>query len=85
MSYIKQAEKINFNFKIVLEGNPDKVGIKTFNILIDTILWFGQVAKFRCKSNKSYDNFAKLCFLGIVELERTQIEGKTFDILQVKP
>tara|TARA_Y100000310_G_C20643286_1_gene795157 strand:- start:193 stop:468 length:276 start_codon:yes stop_codon:yes gene_type:complete len=87
MSYHEQAEKINKNlkdiFKSDIEGDHamSKEDIKK---LIDNIIWFGQVAKYRCRSNTAYDNFSKAVFEGIVELERTKLEGQEFEVLRVK-
>ena len=80
MSYYEQAKKINKSFKegLKLVGNSSKQQI------IDAILWFGQVAKYRCRSNSAYDNFSKLVFEGIAELERKQLEGQDFEVLKVK-
>ncbi len=73
MSYHEQAEAINKLFKKLDQKD-----------IINAILRFGQVAKFRCRSNTAYDNFSKLCFEGIAELERIQPEGLEFEILRVK-
>lgn len=75
MSYYEQAEEINKLFK-KFDQNTDKD-------IINAILRFGQVAKFRCRSNTAYDNFSKLCFQDIAELERVKPEGLEFEILRV--
>ena len=85
MSYNEQAEKINKDLKdaFVTMKHPqieEEGKIK----LVNAILWFGQVAKYRCRSNTAYDNFSKLVFDGIAELERKPLEGQEFEILQVK-
>lgn len=80
MSYQEQAEKMNEKLKDTLET----LHMFDKNKLINTILWFGQVAKFRCRSNAAYDNFCKCVFEGIVDIERTKKEGMDFEILQVK-
>lgn len=77
MSYHEQAEGIN---KDIYDGITTQDKKK----LINAILRFGQVAKFRCRSNAAYDNFATLCFKDIAELERVQPEGLDFEILRVK-
>jgi len=78
MSYNEQAVKINDVFKSLPTTNFESKD------LINAILWFGQVAKFRCRSNVAYDNFSKMCFEGIVELERKTLPGMEFEVLQVK-
>ena len=50
--------------------------------LINAILWFGQVAKFRCRNNVAYDNFSRLCFKDIQHLARRDT-GLGFETLQV--
>jgi len=80
MSYEKQAKNINKEFTHNLFGMSDERAKK----LIEATLYFGQVAKFRCKNNKAYDNFAKLCFKGLAELSRTKPEHLDFEILLVK-
>lgn len=83
MSYYEQAEEINKLFK-KLDQNTDNTDNKdNKEKLINAILRFGQVAKFRCRSNTAYDNFSKLCFQDIAELERVKPEGLEFEILRV--
>ena len=80
MSYQDQAEKINEVFKRTFpEWNDEKK-----KELVDTILRFGQVAKYRCRGNTAYDNFSKIVFKDIAELERQQVEGQEFEALMVK-
>ena len=55
--------------------------------IFDAMLWFGQVAKFRCRSNISaYDNFARLCLDGIAHIERMPIDigHDEIEVLKVK-
>ena len=80
MSYYEQAKKINGIFREFYDKMPIEPNVK----FIEGILWFGQVAKFRCRSNAAYDNFCKAVFEGIVNIERTKKEGFDFDVLQVK-
>jgi hypothetical protein len=64
MSYTEQAKNINEKFKRNLTSYGDEVinDKKDIKELINAILYFGQVAKFRCRSNSAYDSFAKECF-----------------------
>ena len=84
MSYHEQASKINSNlmrlFKEIKLSSRDIY----LREIINSILHFGQVAKFRCRSNVAYDNFSKIVFDGIAKLERSDFEGKGFETLQVK-
>ena len=84
MSYTEQATKINKQLKDVLFNDRDNIDIIDINKLSNVILWFGQVAKYRCRSNVAYDNFAKEVFKDIAELERTKLEGQEFEVLLVK-
>lgn len=89
MSYNEQATKINEKLKSALIGLKDTSlsdsGRKDEESnLVDAILWFGQVAKYRCRSNVAYDNFARMVFDGIVAIERQQIEGQEFAALKAK-
>ena len=85
MSYQEQASKMNERLKKFFhsDNEPSEISLEDKE-MIDTILWFGQVAKYRCRSNTAYDNFCKVVFDGIVEVERTKKEGMDFEILQVK-
>jgi hypothetical protein len=80
MSYNEQAKNINEKLKQCF--NEQNVLKKE---LIDAILYFGQVAKYRCRSNAAYDNFARECFDGIATLEREKLnEQLEFEVLKVK-
>ena len=79
MSYQDQAEKINEVFKRIIPLTNFQS-----NELLNAILRFGQVAKYRCRSNTAYDNFSKIVFKDIAELERQQVEGQEFEALMVK-
>lgn len=80
MSYQEQAEKINKQFLDAGLKEFDKI---TQDKLINTILFFGQVAKFRCRSNSAYDNFSREVFKEIAEIKREVQEGFDFEVLRV--
>jgi len=88
MSYQEQAQGINERLKLFFNKLSDVE--RAYNIridytdLINQILRFGQVAKFRCRSNSAYDNFSKEVFKDIVELSREAPDGLGFEILKVK-
>lgn len=90
MSYQEQAESINhvlrsnFNLLEHTEEFDPEIRARAKTEIINAILRFGQVAKFRCRSNVAYDNFSKLCFDTIADLERAQVEDKEFQALQVR-
>jgi len=71
MSYQEQAERINSDLK-QLFGLEDIKNLKPTSkeFLLNILLQFGQVAKFRCRSNTAYDNFSNCCLSGIAEAKR---------------
>lgn len=79
MSYQEQGERIN---KMLGEAGLNEFDEPTREKLINAILRFGQVAKFRCRSNVAYDNFCNVVFKGLAKVERKQIEGFDFETLQ---
>jgi hypothetical protein len=78
LSYYKQADNLHEKFKELLDGMSDEK--KT--LFIDTILYFGQVAKYRCRSNTAFDNFSSQVFRKIAHLDRSDT-GLDFPILHV--
>jgi hypothetical protein len=66
------------------------VNLKEFSIeqrerVLNILIRFGAVAKFRCRSNTAYDNFVNACFHNIANTERVKFEsGSDFTILQAK-
>ena len=82
MTYQQQAERINEHLKFFFKGISGSTALK--DELINAILKFGQVAKFRCRSNVAYDNFSKLCFKDIAELERRKPSEDSYEELMVK-
>ena len=85
MSYYEQGQQINTELKRFFERLKLDGGEPYIKELIDNILRFGQVAKFRCRSNSAYDGFVSVCFEGIVKTGRTPFLGKegNFEVLQV--
>ena len=79
MSYHQQASKINQQLQKAFEGMDDE----QVKLIINTMLWFGQVAKFRCKSNTAYDNFSNACLRDIVKIGRAKPDHLDFEILGV--
>jgi len=76
----ESGSKINEALKAVLQGvdESDKV------LILDTMIRFGQVAKFRCRSNVAYENFVNACFKDIATIIREKPEHLDFEILRVK-
>jgi hypothetical protein len=83
MSYLEQAKGINeellqlFNSINIKEFTPTQ----RENIL-NLIIRFGQVCKFRCRNNSAYDTFVGCCFSGIAETRRVQQEGSEWKTLR---
>ena len=73
MSYIEQAKGINEDLKSLL----NRVKLEHFTatqreFLLNIFCRFGQVAKFRCRSNSAYDNFVNACFMGLADAKRVK-------------
>lgn len=84
MSYQQSAEYINKDLKSFIRFFRNTVmDEEKERQLLNTIIKFGQIAKFRCRNNTAYDNFVNQCFKDIAKTERRQ-EGETdFRKLQV--
>lgn len=72
-----QASKINGRLKNVV----DKLGFGKLDgdddlltELCNTIIRFGQIAKFRCRSNAAYKNFVDSCLKGVAEVSEEDME-----------
>ena len=79
MSYHEQASSINQRLQKSFEGmTEDEV-----KEIVNTMLYFGQVIKFRCRSNTAYDGFANGCFRNIAKISREKPDHLDFEILQV--
>ena len=78
MSMYESAEKLNNTFKECLTSCNKKVEI------INAIIWFGSVAKFRCRNNIAYENFVKSVFNGISEIKREKQDNLNFEVLKAE-
>ena len=80
MSYEEQAKKINEILKSLnkIEDKQTKLDI------VNGMLYYGQVAKFRCRNNSAYENFARLCLDGIVSIKKEKLEGFDFEVLRAE-
>ena len=86
MSMYESAQKINndlnqlFNSCYIKEFTKEQRE-RILNIMIR----FGAVAKFRCRSNTAYDNFVNACFNNIANCKRVPLkEGESFTVLQAE-
>ena len=54
--------------------------------LVNIMIEFGRVAKFRCRSNAAYKNFVTACFKDIAEIQEVEGEatkdGRVYTFLQ---
>lgn len=86
MSMYQSADRINKDLKNLFDSIP----LNQFNInqreeIINIILRFGSVAKFRCRSNTAYDNFVNSCFKGVASFHRIKAnDSSDFEVLRVK-
>lgn len=77
MSYSEHAQKLNNRFR--------ELGSCASPRMVNAILEFGRVAKYRCRHNTAYANFAREVFNGIVDIreerrERTR-DGGSYTVL----
>jgi hypothetical protein len=75
MTIYSEAEKLKLAFKGFSKEQ------------LDTVIRFGQVAKFRCRNNVAYKNFLEACFCEVADIEETEIkksDGTTFIRLSAK-
>jgi len=80
MSYSEQAEGINIDL-INLFGNEnvDNFTNRQKEQILDIIIRFGRVAKFRCRSNTAFLNFSNECFKNIADVKTIKVEGKEYE------
>jgi len=77
MTMYEQANKLNDEFKVLFDKDMSKEDI------INLIIHFGQIAKFRCRSNIAYKNFLDSVFRDIAKIDNVKIEGLDFEPLKV--
>jgi hypothetical protein len=83
-SYPESAAKINEKLKAALKDA--NLTEEQLSEVIDSFIWFGQVAKFRCRNNSAYDSFVRLTLKGIATVERGPMGGnfgEDFEVLRV--
>ena len=86
MSMYESAQKINEDLRNLFGSIP----INQFNTrqrqeILNILIRFGAVAKFRCRSNVAYENFVNACLRGIATTKRVVInEEREFSILQAE-
>jgi len=83
MSMYEQASKLNKRFESMFNNIDIKKADK--EAIIDIIIRFGQVAKFRCRSNQAYKNFLDSVFQNIANIQEfteTKDDGTEFKKLK---
>jgi len=86
MSMYESAKKINDDLtQLFGSTNVENFTIEQRERILNILIRFGGVAKFRCRSNSAYDNFVNACFNNIATTERVKFDDDSkFSILQVK-
>ena len=81
----EQADKLNCRFESMFnEMNIKKADREA---IIDLVIRFGQVAKFRCRSNTAYRNFLESTFrnlANIKEVEKQRENGNSYTQLKAE-
>ncbi len=82
MAMYEQAEKINQRLKSMFKGIEIRAKEDiSEEAIADLFIRFGQIAKFRCRSNVAYKNFLDGCFKDLFEIvgrEEPRPDGSTF-------
>lgn len=81
MTMYESAERINKELK----GYIDHEMLRGYNkqqleAILNVIIRFGAVAKFRCRSNIAYKNFVTACLSDIAKVEEVKEEGKEYTV-----
>lgn len=66
MSMYEQAEKLRLRFESMF--NEANIKQADREAIIDIVIRFGQVVKFRCRNNTAYKNFLNSTFKGLAEI-----------------
>ena len=68
-----------------IEADKLKEQFKTFSEeQLNIVIRFGQVAKFRCRSNAAYRNFVEACFKGVAEIEEEIIQNNENNYVKIR-
>lgn len=73
MSMYQSAERLNTDLKGLFNSLPiEQFTITQREEILNIMLRFGAVAKYRCRSNTAYDNFCAACFKDISAIDRVK-------------
>lgn len=83
MSMYESASRLNTDLQQLFNSVPvEQFTNDQRKTIINIMLRFGAVAKFRCRSNIAYENFVNACFNKVATFERVP-QGE-YEILQAK-
>lgn len=86
MSMYESAERINNDLKQIFESSYYKeFTIEQREWILNIMLRFGAVTKFRCRSNVAYDNFVNACLREIAIAKRVkEKENSEYEVLRAE-
>ena len=86
MSMYESAEKINEDLKqLFYSENIENFTTEQKERILNILIRFGSVAKFRCRSNIAFDNFVNACYKDIANTQRVQLKDDSdFRVLQAE-
>ena len=68
-----------------IEADKLKEQFKTFSEeQLNIVIRFGQVAKFRCRSNAAYRNFVQACFKDVAVIEEEVIQNNENNYVKIR-
>lgn len=83
MSYYEQAKGINEDLKQLFGSiNIEAFTPEQRERILNIILRFGRIAKFRCRSNSAYTNFSSECLKDLANVKWVEVEGKDYETLR---
>ena len=79
----ESAERINKDIINLFNSIPiNEFSNRQKEDILNIIIRFGSVAKFRCRSNVAYDNFVNACFKEIANTKRIKVnENDEYEVL----
>lgn len=86
MGMYESAERINNDLRQIFESSYYKeFTIEQREYILNVMLRFGAVAKFRCRSNTAYDNFVNACLKDIAKAKRVkEKENSEYEVLRAE-
>ena len=86
MSMYESAERINNDLKQLFNSSYYKeFTIEQREWILNVMLRFGAISKFRCRSNVAYDNFVNACLRDIAQAKRVkENESSEYEVLRAE-